>query len=113
MLLEIDGYEGPLDVLLELAKNQKIDITKISILELVNQYLDFIKKAKILNPTYPFDIQVANVYRQMGDSEKMITSYLSLIQHHPNQKQSVKNKLQIFLNNDGIESSKNYNILHR
>ena len=71
------------------------------------------EKAKILDPTYPFDMQVANVYAQMGDSEKMITSYLSLIQHHPNQKQSVKNKLQIFLNNDGIESSKNYNILKK
>ena len=71
------------------------------------------EKAKILNPTYPFDMQVANVYRNMGDSENMITSYLSLIEHHPNQKQSVKNNLQIFLNNDGIESSKNYNILKK
>ena len=71
------------------------------------------EKAKILNSTYPFGMQVANVYREMGDSEKMITSYLSLVQYHPNQKQSVKNNLQIFLNNDGIESSKNYNILKK
>ena len=39
LLLNIDGYEGPIDVLLELAKNQKIDITKLSMLELVEQYL--------------------------------------------------------------------------
>ncbi len=70
-------------------------------------------KAQELNPTYPFGMQLANVYRQMGDTEKMITSYLWLIQQHPNQKQSVKNNLQIFLNNDGIKSTKNYNILKK
>jgi len=53
------------------------------------------------------------VYKQMSDTEKMIESYLLLIQHHPNQKQSVKNNLQNFLNNDGIESTKNYNILKK
>ena len=40
--LNISGYEGPLDLLLELSKKQKVDIKKISILELANQYLDFI-----------------------------------------------------------------------
>ncbi len=40
--LNISGYEGPLDLLLELSKKQKVDIRKISILELANQYLDFI-----------------------------------------------------------------------
>ena len=42
--LNISGYEGPLDLLLELSKKQKVDIKKISILELSNQYLDFINK---------------------------------------------------------------------
>ena len=41
--LNISGFEGPLDLLLELSKNQKVDITKLSILELADQYLDFIK----------------------------------------------------------------------
>ena len=40
--LNISGYEGPLDLLLDLSKKQKVDIRKISILELANQYLDFI-----------------------------------------------------------------------
>ena len=40
--LNISGYEGPLDLLLELSKKQKVDIKKISILELANQYLDFV-----------------------------------------------------------------------
>ena len=40
--VNISGYEGPLDLLLELSKKQKVDIKKISILELANQYLEFI-----------------------------------------------------------------------
>ena len=70
LLLEIDGYEGPLDVLLELAKNQKIDITKISILELVNQYLDFIKRAKML------DLELAAEYLVMASWLAYIKSNL-------------------------------------
>ena len=42
--LNISGYEGPLDLLLDLSKKQKVDIKKISILELANQYLDFVEK---------------------------------------------------------------------
>ena len=42
--LDIDGFNGPLDLLLQLAQTKKLDITKISILELVDQYLSFIKK---------------------------------------------------------------------
>ena len=45
--LDIDGFNGPLDLLLQLAQTKKLDITKISILELVDQYLNFIKKALI------------------------------------------------------------------
>ncbi len=40
--LNISGYEGPLDVLLDLSKKQKVDIKKISILELADQYLKFV-----------------------------------------------------------------------
>ena len=42
--VNISGYEGPLDLLLELSKKQKVDIKKISLLELAEQYLDFIDK---------------------------------------------------------------------
>ena len=40
--INISGYEGPLDLLLELSKKQRVDITKVSILELAEQYLRFI-----------------------------------------------------------------------
>jgi segregation and condensation protein A len=44
LVLDLDGYEGPIDVLLELARNQKVDITKISILALADQYLEFVRE---------------------------------------------------------------------
>ncbi|MFT6580657.1 MAG: segregation and condensation protein A [Alphaproteobacteria bacterium] len=46
--LDLDGYEGPIDVLLSLARDQKVDITKISILALAEQYIAFIEDAKKL-----------------------------------------------------------------
>ena len=48
LLLNIDGYEGPIDVLLEMARNQKVDLREISILQLVRQYLSFVDRAKAL-----------------------------------------------------------------
>ncbi len=39
LLLQLDGFEGPLDLLLELARTQKLDLARISILSLVEQYL--------------------------------------------------------------------------
>jgi segregation and condensation protein A len=49
LLIQVDGFEGPLDLLLTLARNQKVDIAKISILKLADQYLGFIESAKKLN----------------------------------------------------------------
>ena len=46
--LDLDGYEGPIDVLLTLARDQKVDLTKISILQLADQYLEFITAARRL-----------------------------------------------------------------
>jgi segregation and condensation protein A len=47
-LLNIEGFEGPIDVLLGMARDQKVDLSKISILELSRQYLSFIDRAKEL-----------------------------------------------------------------
>jgi len=44
--LVLDGYEGPLDALLDLARGQKVDLTKISILALVDQYLAFVERVR-------------------------------------------------------------------
>ena len=48
LTLAIDGWEGPLDLLLALARTQKVDLREISILALVEQYLDFIARARAL-----------------------------------------------------------------
>jgi segregation and condensation protein A len=42
----LEGYEGPIDLLLDLAKKQKVNLSNISILDLAEQYLDFIHKFK-------------------------------------------------------------------
>lgn len=48
LTLDLDGWEGPLDLLLTLARGQKVDLARISILALVEQYLAFIADAKKL-----------------------------------------------------------------
>ena len=48
LVLQVEGFEGPLDVLLTLCRAQKVDLTQISILELVEQYLKFVAAARKL-----------------------------------------------------------------
>ena len=49
LFLNLDGFEGPIDVLLTLARDQKVDLTQISILQLADQYLRFVQDAQTLN----------------------------------------------------------------
>ena len=78
--LDIDGFNGPLDLLLQLAQTKKLDITKISILELVDQYLSFIKKAKEL------DLHIASDYLVMAAILAFIKSKMLL----PDQDEKIK-----------------------
>lgn len=48
LTLDLDGWEGPLDLLLNLARSQKVDLRRISILALVEQYLAFVARAAAL-----------------------------------------------------------------
>jgi segregation and condensation protein A len=48
LIVDVEGFEGPLDVLLTLARHQKVDLTKISILALADQYLAFIEQVRAL-----------------------------------------------------------------
>lgn len=48
LIVDVDGFEGPLDLLLTLSRTQKVDLRKISVLELARQYLAFVEKAKQL-----------------------------------------------------------------
>ncbi len=59
-VVDLDGYEGPIDVLLALARNQKVDLARISILQLAEQYLSFITAARGLR------IEIAAEYLVMA-----------------------------------------------
>ncbi|WP_439120785.1 segregation and condensation protein A [Marivita sp.] len=48
LIVDVDGFEGPLDLLLTLSRTQKVDLRKISVLDLARQYLTFVEKAKAL-----------------------------------------------------------------
>ena len=60
LVLDLDGFEGPIDLLLSLAREQKVDLTKISILALAEQYLAFIAAAR------PLRLEVAADYLVMA-----------------------------------------------
>ena len=48
LIVDVDGFEGPLDLLLELARRQKVDLQKVSILALAEQYLAFVETARMV-----------------------------------------------------------------
>ena len=48
LIVDIDGFEGPLDVLLTLGRTQKVDLRQISVLQLARQYLEFVERAREL-----------------------------------------------------------------
>ena len=58
--VELSEYKGPLDVLLELAKSQKVDLEKISVTKLADQFHEFITNAKEIN------LEVASEYLLMA-----------------------------------------------
>ncbi len=60
LVVVLDGFEGPIDLLLTLARDQKVDLSKIAILPLAQQYLDFVTKAQDL------DIELAADYLVMA-----------------------------------------------
>ncbi len=48
LVVDVQGFEGPLDLLLHLARSQKVDLARISVLALTEQYLEFIEQARAL-----------------------------------------------------------------
>ncbi len=84
LLLDIDGYEGPLDVLLDLARSQKLDLATISILQLVKQYLAFIERAKYL------DLELAAEYLVMAAWMTYLKSRLLLPQEDDTEEHSAE-----------------------
>jgi segregation and condensation protein A len=48
LIIDVDGFEGPLDLLLTLSRSQKVDLMRISVLQLAEQYLVFVERARAL-----------------------------------------------------------------
>ena len=64
LVVDLDVYEGPIDVLLNLAREQKVDLKQVSILKLADQYLAFIERAR--QQTERFQIEIAADYLVMA-----------------------------------------------
>ena len=54
LVLDLEGYEGPIDALLQLARDQKVDLATISILALADQYLAFVVHARKISHSKTF-----------------------------------------------------------
>lgn len=78
LTLNLDGWEGPLDLLLNLARGQKVDLAQISILQLVDQYTDYIANARALK------LEIAADYLVMAAWLAYLKSCL-LLPKHPEQ----------------------------
>lgn len=92
--LSLDGYEGPLHVLLVLAREQKVDLTQISILALVDQYLHFITSARKLK------LEIAADYLVMAAWLTYLKSRLLLPEDEDEEEpsaQELANRLQLRL----------------
>ena len=74
--INIDNYSGPLDVLLDLAKAQKVDLTNISITQLADQFIEFINSAKEIN------LDLASEYLLMATWLAYLKSKLLLPEDH-------------------------------
>ena len=81
----LDGFEGPIDLLLTLAREQKVDLSKIAILPLAEQYLAFIQNARDL------DIDVAADYLVMAAWLAYLKSRLLLPDPEPEEQDEAEN----------------------
>jgi segregation and condensation protein A len=76
LTLSLDGWEGPLDLLLSLARAQKVDLAQISILQLVEQYLSYLSEARALK------LEIAADYLVMAAWLAYLKSCLLLPKDH-------------------------------
>jgi segregation and condensation protein A len=82
LVVDLGAYEGPIDVLLSLAREQKVDLTKISILQLADQYLAFITAARSLH------LEIAADYLVMAAWLAYLKSRLLLPEPQPDDEPS-------------------------
>lgn len=74
LMVDVEGFEGPLDLLLALARTQKVDLAKISVLALAQQYLDFIGEARRLRLEVAADYLVMAAWLAFLKSKLLLPS---------------------------------------
>jgi segregation and condensation protein A len=79
LIIEVDGFEGPLDLLLTLARTQKVDLAKISVLKLADQFLAFVESVRRR------DLELAADYLVMAAWLAYLKSRLILPQDNPDE----------------------------
>ena len=72
LILDLDGFEGPLHLLLNLCRSQKVDLRKISLVELCEQYLGFITGVKALRIEIAADYLIMAAWLVYLKSELLI-----------------------------------------
>ena len=83
LFVNLDGFEGPIDLLLKLAREQKLDLKKIAILPLAEQYIEFINNAREL------DLEIAADYLVMAAWLAYLKSCLLLPDPEPEQNDEI------------------------
>ncbi len=73
--VEIPNYSGPLETLLDLARNQKVDLTKISVTILADHFLEFIKKYEDKNLDLAFDYLLMATWLAYLKSKLLLPEY--------------------------------------
>ena len=76
LFLNLEGFEGPIDLLLHLSREQKVDLSSISISELASQYISFVEEIKILN------IEIAADYLVMASWLAFLKSKILIPDQH-------------------------------
>jgi segregation and condensation protein A len=74
LVVDVEGFEGPLDLLLALARTQKVDLARISVLALAQQYLDFIAEARRLRLEIAADYLVMAAWLAFLKSKLLLPS---------------------------------------
>lgn len=74
LVIDVDGFEGPLDLLLELSRKQKVDLSKISILALAIQYLEFVEEIRKMRIELAADYLVMAAWLAFLKSKLLIPS---------------------------------------
>lgn len=79
----LNGYEGPIDLLLELAKKQKVDLSEISILHLAEQYIEFIENAQNIHLEIAADYLVMAAWLTYLKSRMLLPKDEKIDEHTP------------------------------